>query len=285
MFHCSQCPSGMPHQKMFEVEGYWVYECPRCAHRFADLETSTQHTEAVYGDDYFEGGKAGYPDYLQEREMLIKRGRYYGEILQQYTQPGEMLDVGAAAGFLLEGFTQCGWQGMGIEPNARMSEYAHREFGLTVVNTPLEFFQSDKKFDLISMIQVLPHFYDLQLALTRLEEVTKPGGYWLIETWNKDSLTARLTGKNWHEYSPPSVLHWFSPATVQFFGKQFGMKMVAKGRPSKKISAAHAKSLLSYKMQGKLAGSLLRPILKMIPDQLAIPYPAEDLFWMLLKKE
>lgn len=284
MYHCSQCNPNRKSTKLFQVDNYWIYECSKCTHRFADVSLSSIHAEVCYGDDYFEGGKAGYPDYLADGEMLRKRGHYYGGKMNQFMSPGKMLDVGAAAGFILKGFTDKGWTGMGIEPNLKMSNYAQQEFGLNVVNTTVEAFTSELKFDLISMIQVLPHFYDLNQALRKLASLTKKGGYWLIETWNKDSLTARILQKGWHEYSPPSVLHWFSPKTIKFFVEVYGMAFVAQGRPVKKISGAHAKSLLAYKFADSVLEKPYRIASKLIPDKWSFPYPAEDLFWILLKK-
>jgi hypothetical protein len=46
--------------------------------------------------------------------------------------------------------------------------------------------------------------------LDRVYKVPR-GRAWIIETWNRDDWVARLLGRHWHEYSPPSVLHWFNP--------------------------------------------------------------------------
>ncbi len=67
---------------------------------------------------------------------------------------------------------------------------------------------------IITMIQVMAHFVDPLDAFDRVARANKNDGLCLIETWNCQSLTARLFGKAWHEYSPPSVLHWFSPARL-----------------------------------------------------------------------
>jgi len=75
----------------------------------------------IYDDDYFQGGKAGYPDYLAEADLLRCHGRWYGRLLAKYMQPGRVLDIGAAAGFILQGFQDCGWKGNGVEPNQRMA--------------------------------------------------------------------------------------------------------------------------------------------------------------------
>ncbi len=268
----------------FAAQGYGIRDCVRCGHRFADLAASPTHTRQIYDDQYFQGGGAGYPDYLGEARILRNHGRWYAKRLARHLKPGTMLDVGAAAGFVLQGFTDYGWQGEGIEPNTKMAEYAGKELGLSVQAGALESLQANNAYDLVSMIQVIAHFADLRQALQIAADATKSSGYWLIETWNKDSLAARLFGQNWHEYSPPSVLHWFSPTTLKTLATQFGLQEIARGRPSKWINGGHAKSLLQYKLQGLPFGRQAGKLLNLLPEYLPLPYLADDLFWMLLQK-
>lgn len=279
------CPICQHNSKVrFTAHGYGIRDCAGCGHRFADLVTSPQHTQDVYGDQYFQGGGAGYPDYLGEARILRNHGRWYGKRLRSYLQPGTMLDVGAAAGFVLQGFVDCGWQGDGIEPNPKMAAYAQSELGLNVQAGALESLNPNKTYDLVSLIQVVAHFADLRQALQVAANATKPSGYWLIETWNKDSFAARLFGQNWHEYSPPSVLHWFSPTTLKTLAAQFGFQEIACGRPSKWINGGHAKSLVQYKLQSVPLGKQAGKLLNLLPEYLPLPYLADDLFWMLLRK-
>lgn len=266
---------------LFFKDGYEILGCEGCGHRSADTGDRPGHVERVYGDEYFAGGGAGYSDYLAEREILRKHGRRYGRLLQKYMPAGTVLDVGAAAGFVLQGLTDAGWSGRGIEPNPRMSEHARTRLGLRVDTGSLETFQTGERFDLVTLIQVVAHFADLRQAFQVASGITRPGGFWLIETWNRGSWTARIFGRHWHEYSPPSVLHWFTPATLRALAAQFGFQEVARGRPAKWLNGAHAVSLLTHKLGG---GRLLRGVGKMIPKNIPLPYPGDDLFWMLLRK-
>jgi SAM-dependent methyltransferase len=281
--NCPICDA--PTRRLFKKYGYWIRVCETCFHQFAELSPTLAHAEQVYGDEYFEGGGAGYPNYLGEAKILRSHSRRYSKILARYMQPGTMLDVGAAAGFILQGFTDGGWTGRGIEPNPRMAEYGRMHLGLPIETGTLEEFKTSDCYDLITMIQVIPHFFALKSALQTAEKVTKPNGYWLIETWNRESLMARIFGKNWHEYSPPSVLHWFSPSGLQNLTTQFGFREIARGRPSKWIQASHGKSLLGYKLKGSTLGKLAMKVVNLIPDDLSIPYPSEDLFWALYQKQ
>jgi SAM-dependent methyltransferase len=271
---CQVCHGAM--RPLFLKHSHQIFGCDGCGHRSAEVSSP-----AVYGDDYFQGGGAGYSDYLAGKDLLIKHGQRYARLLKAYMPAGTVLDVGAAAGFILQGMIGEGWRGRGIEPNLRMSEHARTHLHLGVETGSIEGFRTEERFDLVTMIQVVAHFPDVREAFEVSSEITRPGGFCLIETWNRESWTARIFGRHWHEYSPPSVLHWFTPATLRRLAEQFGFREVASGRPAKWLNAAHAMSLLTYKLGG---GRLLRDAEKLIPRNIPLPYPGDDLFWMLFRR-
>ncbi|HWX23833.1 MAG TPA: class I SAM-dependent methyltransferase, partial [Vicinamibacteria bacterium] len=205
-------------------------------------------------------------------------------LLSKHTSPGLLLDVGAAAGFILEGFRSSGWRVRGLEPNPRMAALANERLGQVVTTGTLEEWTSDEAFDVVVMIQVISHLRDLRRGLEAAAARTKPGGLWLVETWNRESWTARAFGRRWHEYSPPSVLHWFSPDGLRHACERFGFLEVTRGRPTKWLDFGHARSLLRFKLGQGAAGSIARPFLAVLPDHFRLPYPGDDLFWMLLRK-
>ena len=272
-------------RRLFEKQGYGICDCDECQYRWAEIPRYSDHVSRVYGDEYFEGGGAGYSDYASEGPILVAHGRRYGEMLKGYTSPGRVLDVGAAAGFLLAGFRESGWSGSGVEPNDRMAEHARSQLGLNVRTGILESLPRHEQYDVISMIQVLSHFVDVSDALDVAAAITRPGGYWLIETWNPRSWSARVFGRHWHAYSPPSVLHWFSPAGLERFTSRFGFTRVADGKPAKWINGGHAKSLLRFHLAHSWWGRLPARMANVIPDRLSIRYPAEDVYWMLFQKK
>lgn len=278
---CPVC-GGWP-AKTFEKRGHSIGECAACTHLFVASMSSPNHLDEVYNDTYFTGGGDGYPDYLGEDDLLVAHGRRYGRLLLRFMPAGRVLDIGAAAGFILKGLMEAGWSGDGIEPNASMAKVAQEKYGLNVQIGALEDAVVDEQYDVVTMIQVAAHFHDVRRAFEIAANATKPGGWWLIETSDKDSLPARMLGTNWHFISPPSVQNWFSRSTLTSLAGQFSMTPVAAGRPQKWLNGAHAKSLIGHKLQGPL-GAGVKALLRLIPDDLPIPYPSLDLMWMLLRK-
>ena len=274
---CPLCDSETKYA--FTAKGFELRDCAKCSHRFASIPADEKHVAAIYDDAYFNGGGAGYSDYLQEAEMLVERGKMYASVLEKFSpEKGKILDIGAAAGFLLKGFADKNWRGVGLEPNAEMARFGREKLNLEIRQGSLETFETTEKFDLVSMIQVAAHFYDPRKAFEKAFRLLNEKGFLLVETWNRDSLSARIFGKNWHEYSPPSVLQFFSENGLSDFLEINGFEKIARGRPTKKISGAHAKSLLRYRLGENF-------LLKLIPDKINFPYPSEDLFWALYRKK
>lgn len=280
---CVVCKSAL--KKIFTVNKYQIFECINCSHRQTFPLSSSGHVENIYCDQYFFEGGAGYPDYHREKEILEERGRKYAAILAaQGKHKGSLLDVGSAAGYMLKGFQDAGWEGTGIEPNKTMADYARKILGLNVINQSIENCKLDAQYDLVLLSQVINHLIDPDRALRDVLRCVRPQGYALVETFNYKSLTAKLMGKAWHCYIPPSVLHWFSPESLDLFFSNHGFNSVKRGRSLRKIKWAHAKAVLSHKLQEVPKGKWLVKPLDWLPDDITVLYPSEDLYYSLYRK-
>ena len=282
--NCLDCRKEDVEVKFFK-NGYPIAYCKSCDHLYTDHKPTIQEVNEIYSDDYFFKGGAGYDNYIIQRDMLIKRGEYYADKLSKHTLQGKVLDIGSAAGFILKGFENKGWNGTGIEPNKSMVDYGKHNLGLNLINGTIETVEVQEKFDLVIIIQVLAHIFDLNSLIKKISQYLNPNGLVLIETWNKDSWTAKMFGKHWHQYSPPSTLNYYSKKTLNHFMNQQKFSIVAQGRPKKNILSDHAKSLLDHKFKEINGFSWLSVLLKLIPNNIMLPYPSEDLFWALYRKQ
>ncbi len=279
------CPlCGAVARPAFATNGYTVADCSACGHRFCASPLAEAHLATVYGDSYFFGGGDGYDDYLVEADLLRAQGVRYGQVLTGLAGPGRLLDVGCAAGFLQAGMAEAGWSTTGLEPNATMVAHARDRLGLDVIQGSLEAPPAFGPFDAVTLIQVIGHFFDLARALSSIRALTRPGGVCLIEYWRRESAMARAFGTRWHEYSPPSVLHWFSRASLDAAMAARGFAPIAHGAPRKYISGGHARSLLEHKLAGLPAGGALAVPLRLVPKTLQIRYPSFDLEWRAYRR-
>jgi SAM-dependent methyltransferase len=273
-----------PKRVVFEKKGFRIKECEQCGHRFLPIENSKSHLSDNYSDDYFFNGGDGYPNYLDQKEILLGYGVRYAKIISKYTKPGKILDVGSAAGFILKGFEQAGWECSGTEPNDTMAAYGRNELGLNIATGGLETYKATTKFDLVSMIQVIGHFYDIDVSLRNVADLLNDNGLVLVESWNMKSMFARILGSRWHEYSPPSVVHWFSDETLVKLFNYYGFELIDKGYPAKKINVKHTISFIESRLPGSSVKRKFLIFLERIFGKVNLIYPPLDIKWYLFRK-
>lgn len=282
---CSSFAACNEEKKLLLVKkGFPIKQCMHCGHRFTLLKELEGHLDNVYSDEYFFGGKDGYPGYLLEKDLLLKSGLNYAKVISKYAKPGKLLDVGCAAGFIMKGFEQTGWECYGVEPNNTMAEYGRKELNLDIQTGSLEDYTTDVKFNLVNLIQVVGSLYDPDKSLSIINGMLNKDGLVLVESWDMKSLAARIAGKYWHEYCPPSVITWFSDKTLTQLFAYYGFQLHAKGRPVKRININHGLSLFGESTPNL---PLKKPVLKFLSKAIGkynMRYPAVDLKWYLFKK-
>jgi 2-polyprenyl-3-methyl-5-hydroxy-6-metoxy-1,4-benzoquinol methylase len=269
---------------LFTKLGYPVCECKKCGHRFTDVPNDEIHLARVYSDEYFFEGKSGYPNYLEEKEILFKSGVRFARLVSKYISPGKVLDVGCAAGFILKGFEKAGWDCHGVEPNDTMASYGRDELKLDVRTGGLETFDSNEKFDLIIMIEVIGIFYDIDKAMLNVSNLLNKDGLVLVESMNMKSTLARLLGKSWHEYCPPSVIHWFSDKTLSQLFNYYGFELIAKGYPAKRLNVKHAISVLEENSPNIIFKKKILDYFSRKFGKATLYYPPLDVKWYIFKK-
>jgi 2-polyprenyl-3-methyl-5-hydroxy-6-metoxy-1,4-benzoquinol methylase len=269
---------------LFVKNGYPVWENKKSYRRFTKVTNEVEHLSEVYSDKYFFNGRDGYPNYFDEQKILVNRGVYYAKIIQKIANPGKILDVGCAAGFILKGFERFGWECYGIEPNATMSAYGKYKLNLNIYTGSLEDYRTNHKFDLVSLIQVIGHFYDIDKAFDIITNTLNDNGIVLVESWNMKSLIARVLGKYWHAYSPPSVINWFSDESLKKLFISHGFKLIDTGYPMKQISLNHAMSLIKHNFSNMLFVNRIIDYISSLHGSSIINYPPIDLKWYIFKK-
>lgn len=276
------------------VDGYRLFGCQDCQHlQLAHLADVDRHVAEVYDDDYFFGGGDGYPDYLAGGDVLERQAMLYRELLARHgldsasrSSAPSLLDVGCAAGFVLRPFADSGFKTLGVEPNARLATFAREHQGLDVERATIEEFLEthQERYDAILLIQIIAHLDRPEEILERLVERLQAGGLLLVETWDHRSLTARIFGRRWHEYSPPSVRHWFSRRSLDRLSERLGLIREGDGAAKKRLQWQHARGLISHKLGDGLPRRCFDRLAGLLPARTILPYPGNDAFWALYRK-
>jgi SAM-dependent methyltransferase len=276
---CPVCAS-TEFEPCIDVRGGCYVQCLQC--RLATLcPDQIRASQAIYTDDYFErGADCGYTDYAADEPIHRLNARRHLARMRLFgvQRPGNLLEIGCAAGFLMSEAAARGWKVFGVDVSPWSRRYVRKRFGFPVFSSVDEARENvPEGFDAITAFQVLEHIPDVKSALRSVRRALKPDGSFFVETWNRTSLTARLCGKFWQQLSPPSVVHLFDPESFTVLLKEAGF-LPARLKPMLKYtSLAWAAGLVASKLgSARLARFADRAFLRRIP----LPYALDDLVYL-----
>jgi 2-polyprenyl-3-methyl-5-hydroxy-6-metoxy-1,4-benzoquinol methylase len=125
-------------------------------------------------------------------------------------EQGRLLDIGCGNGAFLELAQSCGWQAVGLEPDALAVQQA-RSRGLEVLHGSLDQLDGQLQgFDQITLSHVIEHLHDPAKVLKRCLELLKPGGRLWIETPNGLSIGHQTFRAAWRGLETPRHLILFT---------------------------------------------------------------------------
>ncbi len=233
IINCRIC--GSPNKKLlFKKYGFDIVKCGNCNLVYSDFCPTRKFLKDYYTRNYFIGGnkKLGYDDYAKEEQSLRLTARKRIELLK-LKSGGTVLDVGCAYGFFLSEMPES-WNKYGLE----ISKFACTK---AIDNNPDADIRNEiitpaifanKKFDLITLWDVVEHLDNPKEVISIAYNKLKKGGKIVISTGDVDSLFSKIQRSNWHLYTPPQHLSFFSPTTIRKLLRSTGFRKVSVSHPS-----------------------------------------------------
>lgn len=152
------------------------------------------------------------------RRRLLKRNKL-GELIHRYVQPGNVLDVGCAAGGVFRSLNTT-YIPHGIEISkalaSRANEEASSRGGYVIhdnAHSGLTQFPSEY-FTGILMSAFLEHEINPKALLAEAYRSLKEGGYCVIKVPNFASLNRIIRGKRWCGFRLPDHVNYFTPTNL-----------------------------------------------------------------------
>ena len=129
-----------------------------------------------------------------------------------------LLDVGCGGGIFCEPLARVGYQVHGIDTNdkaIKIAKHHSKKSRLNICynNSEISLFDSKKKFDIITCMEVLEHTNDPNVIISEVKKRLKPGGYFIGSTINKtieSYLFAIIIAENFLSLIPKGTHDWKS---------------------------------------------------------------------------
>jgi len=162
---------------------YWYASCDTCGLLRIDPLPDPAAVATMYDAGFFSAvSSGGYVDYVGDETVHRRNARRHLRRLQGFGRPGTLVEIGAAAGFLLDEARQSGWEVHGVEVSGAMISEAEERFGLKVVDDLSRLDLAAASVDVVLANQVVEHLVNPLETLIAAHELLRPGGRLVVET-------------------------------------------------------------------------------------------------------
>jgi 2-polyprenyl-3-methyl-5-hydroxy-6-metoxy-1,4-benzoquinol methylase len=199
-----------------------LLKCEQCGFIFADGQ-ELQELVSLYSQLVDDG-------YVESSEARSLQMRWMLDWVRERLAVRSLLDVGCAAGLLLEEARARGIEATGIEPSAALVEQA-RARGMHVVHGILPNAElKERKYDLVALMDVIEHVSDPVGLLRDSAALMQPRGALLVVTPDIGSVTAKLLGQRWWHLRVAHVCY-FNRRTLEAAAAAAGLRVETRFRP------------------------------------------------------
>ncbi len=217
--HCILC-SSTKKRNLYTINKYTVVSCDNCSLIFIVPWPSKKELEKLYGNYTFETG------FLMEHLIRTDAKRTLKIIKKLGYKNSALLDIGCGAGFLLDEARKNGFDTIGVDTGKVAIDYAKKELKLNVMRKDFHEFTTKKKFQIITLIQVIEHITNPYPMLNKTKSLLDTNGIVCIATPNIDSWLYRVLKKRFNYLIPPEHVIYYSPKTLKLLLEKVGFTVI-----------------------------------------------------------
>ena len=226
---CPLCGSDRS-QPRFQQRGYTLASCDRCELLF--IQPYPQNSDRVH---------ARVSDYRRHEMAIADTQRHYDACAQFYKRylpmiapecggARSVLDVGCGSGYLLEQLrVYPSLHRVGIELNRERAAMARRVAACEIVEVPIEEFSTDRRFDVIVMINLVSHVTSLERLFASAKSLLAPNGRLVLKV---GEMARDVRRRDMFDWEIPDHLQFLGLNTIEFICEKFGFHLVSRNRVS-----------------------------------------------------
>lgn len=158
--------------------------------------------------------------------LKVQRHKLRFQFVSKFVKKGKLFDLGAGWGHFMLAAKELGYDIYGVEISEEPYKYCVNDLKLPVDH--IDFFNLDenKKFDVITMWDVLEHIDKADVFLQKCHKLTADGGYLILQVPQIDSYFSKKQKDNWNMMGLDHV-NYFGVKTMKQILANNGYEMVA----------------------------------------------------------
>lgn len=210
-------------QIVIEENGFAGKRCPECGLIYISPRPSLEEIIDLYGHDtaHITAEEHIFDEY---RKRLY--AKHHIKKLKKLVQSGNLLEIGAGAGFFLDEAKKAGFTPWGLEFNPRQVEFMRDKLGIPCEQRPLSSDIFDEKtFDVIYHCDVISHLFNPVLDFKIMNRILNKGGVLFFETGN----FAEVESEYYHyinTFMYPDHLFFFGMNNLKSLLSESGFELV-----------------------------------------------------------
>lgn len=215
---------------------YQIVQCCSCGLVYVNPRPTLEALALHYPDNYIAYTQLEEMSWLMQRIFLPvarananSRIRNIERVIGPLPEKTKVADVGCGLNLFLRYLRELrGCEGIGVDFNAKITDYARKKFNMPIVCGTLHDagFESGH-FDLVTMHEYLEHEPSPLQVLTEARRITRTGGYINIEIPYIGGLPARIFRSRWSQYDVPRHLVFFTPWTLEKILERCGYELIS----------------------------------------------------------
>lgn len=219
-----------------EKQGCHFVRCPACSMVYMSPRPSRELLQAYYeqSQNYAFWSKYIFPATELTRYEKIHKPRAESLVKQCAdlgVTGGSFLEIGAAYGSFCRAVQETGFfrTVTALEPTSDLADRC-RQSGLHVIESTIENYQSEEKFDVIAAYEVIEHIYDPSFFLRCCYELLKPSGLILLSFPNVEGFDIRILGTDASCFQY-GHLNYFSQSSISYLLFKLGFSVLILNTP------------------------------------------------------
>ena len=226
-YNCSLCNANNT-KTLLSKQGFSIVKCTACNFVYVNPRVENEQLTTIYEHNYFKNKDYGYIGYEQEKRLRVKNFERWLHDAEKHIpvhRPVSSLDVGCAAGYCLALMNKKGWHTMGLELDEEMCNDLQQS-GYDISKCTLENFETEKKFSVITLFDVIEHIPNIDTAFGKLTSLLCKDGIVILVTPDHNSFQRKLFGKRWFQYKPIEHIQYFDRLSLNSFAERNGLEII-----------------------------------------------------------
>ena len=210
-------------EKRFSERNYDLLACKNCELFFIHPYGTDVHKKVTtYG---YEELKIVDPMRQHIASKSYFKNEYLSYIESEFVGAQSILDVGCGTGTLLEllSETHPNVLRVGVELNTERAQFAKKVAKCEIYQVPIEKFLYERKFDVITMINVLSHIPSIENLFTSIRCLLATDGKLIMKV---GEMAVDVKKDAVFDWGFPDHLHFLGLNTIQFICNKYAFKIV-----------------------------------------------------------